>query len=136
MEQSTQLSRYIDTANLKKELDASCKRLLANKIILAWILKHTVPEYGNYAVRNIVKNFIQDNSILLSKHPLHQDETLWDEQITEENTENASITEGTVTFDILSRTLHPKREVHTTLFINIEAQNNYYPGYPLPKRGI
>ena len=44
--------------------------------------------------------------------------------------------EGTVTYDIRFVAEVPvfKREIR--LIINIEAQNDFYPGYPIMKRGI
>ncbi len=58
--------------------------------------------------------------------------------------EDTTITEGTVTFDIRfnaavpsghKRAESPGRE-KIGLIINVEAQNQFYPGYPLVKRGI
>lgn len=51
-------------------------------------------------------------------------------------TEDSTMTEGTVTFDIRFRAIIPHNGETVTLIINVEAQNNFYPGYPLIKRGI
>ena len=40
-------------------MDAACKRLLANKSILAWILKDCVEEYRNCDIRDIVEKYIE-----------------------------------------------------------------------------
>lgn len=47
-----------------------------------------------------------------------------------------TIPEGTVTFDIRFMALAPKSGELISLIINLEAQNDFYPGYPLIKRGI
>ena len=38
-----------------ERLAASCKRLLANKIILAWIMKHCMEEYHECSIAYIVE---------------------------------------------------------------------------------
>ena len=48
----------------------------------------------------------------------------------------STITEGTITFDIRFHALIPDTEEKVRLFINVEAQNDFYPGYPIMKRGI
>jgi hypothetical protein len=51
------------------------------------------------------------------------------------NHESASDTEGKVTFDIRFYAMTPTKE-RVKLIINIEAQNNFYPGYPLIKWAV
>lgn len=126
------LSKKLTAAKDGAVYDAACKRLLANKSILAWILKECVEEYSDCSVNDIAKKYIE-GSPEISSVPLHRDET---EFIIGENTEDSSLKEGTVTYDIRFRAFVPKSEDIIELIINIEAQNNYYPGYPLIKRGI
>ena len=45
-------------------------------------------------------------------------------------------TSGTVTYDIRFRAIVPDSEEQIALIIHVEAQNDFYPGYPLIKRGI
>ena len=45
MEQKTTLSQSIDIVQQKAQYDEACKKVLAEKIILAWIMKHTMKEY-------------------------------------------------------------------------------------------
>ena len=52
------------------------------------------------------------------------------------DTEDKSVHEGTVTYDIRFRAIVPGSEEQIALIINVEAQNDFYPGYPLIKRGI
>ena len=52
------------------------------------------------------------------------------------DTEDKSVREGTVTYDIRFRAIVPDSEEQIALIINVEAQNDFYPGYPLIKRGI
>lgn len=46
--QSVLLSDYMDTAEGKLALDSACRKLLANRMILAWIMKCTIREYRDY----------------------------------------------------------------------------------------
>ena len=58
MEQKTTLSQSIDIVQQKAQYDEACKKVLAEKIILAWIMKHTMKEYVDHDVREIVEKFI------------------------------------------------------------------------------
>ncbi|MDE6949631.1 MAG: Rpn family recombination-promoting nuclease/putative transposase [Lachnospiraceae bacterium] len=50
--------------------------------------------------------------------------------------EDITLTEGTVTYDIRFLATAPVSGELIRLIINIEAQNDFYPGYPLIKRAI
>lgn len=50
MEIENILAKSITVAGEKAAYDAACKRLLANKIILAWIMKSCLEEYKDYSV--------------------------------------------------------------------------------------
>lgn len=50
--------------------------------------------------------------------------------------EDATLSEGTITYDIRFLATAPVSGELIRLIINIEAQNDFYPGYPLIKRGI
>lgn len=46
MKAESTLAKMISTAGEKAAYDRACKRLLANKIILAWIMKSCLEEYN------------------------------------------------------------------------------------------
>ena len=50
--------------------------------------------------------------------------------------ESTSICEGKTTFDIKFRTILPETLEGADMVINVEAQNDFYPGYRIEKRGI
>jgi len=52
------------------------------------------------------------------------------------DTEDKSVREGTDTYDIRFRAIVPGSGERIGLIVNVEAQNDFYPGYPLIKRGI
>ena len=127
------LSKDITLTEKKAAFDAACKRLLANKSILAWIMKECVEEYRSCNVEDIAEKYIEGNPSI-SQTAVHPDEqTAFVRGIGNEDT---TLTEGTVTYDIRFMALVPDSDGKIELIINIEAQNKYNPGYPLLKRGV
>lgn len=57
-------------------------------------------------------------------------------RIRNEQTEDKTQHEGTVFYDIRFTALAPRSDRPIELIINIEAQNDFHPGYPLLKRAI
>jgi hypothetical protein len=126
----------ITVADEKAAYDLACKRLLANKIILAWIMKSCVAEYRDIDVNEIATKYIEGNPII-STFPLHVDESEeMGELVNGISTEDNTINEGVVKFDIRFNALAPVSGELTQLIINVEAQNDFYPGYPIIKRAI
>lgn len=50
--------------------------------------------------------------------------------------EDVTMSEGTITFDIRFHAIVPRNGEIIGFIINVEAQNDFYPGYPLLKRAI
>ena len=133
MEVQNALANRIDTAGQKAAYDSYCKRLLANKQILARILKVCVPEFNNCTIEDIQEKYIEGTP-QVSEIPLNPDEST--EFIHGENSEDTTMTEGTITYDIRFWAVSPSDGGLIRMLINCEAQNKYNPGYPLLKRGI
>ena len=53
MNTDTTIAKNIRVTDEKASYDAACKRLLSEKIILAWIMKNCVEEYKNCDVNEI-----------------------------------------------------------------------------------
>ena len=134
MEQKTTLAQSIDIVQQKAQYDEACKKVLAEKIILAWIMKHTMKEYAEYDVREIVENFIVGEPKVAETNVL-PDETNAP-KITGTGVEDSTVTEGSITYDIQFRAIVPGSDEIVQMIINVEAQNDFYPGYPIIKRGI
>ncbi len=134
MEQRTTLSQSIDIVAQKTQYDEACKKVLAEKIILAWIMKHTMKEYAEYNVQEIVEQFI------IGEPKVAETKVLPDEtntpKIAGTGVEDTTVTEGSITYDIQFRAIVPSSEEVVQMIINVEAQNDFYPGYPIIKRGI
>ena len=120
--------------------DAACKAFLSDKLILACILKDCTEEFKDCHVHDIETLYIEGEPEI-STVGVHPDTTNMRDcgervsRIHGIHAESTSDTEGTVTYDIRFYALTPTQE-RVKLIINIEAQNAFYPGYPLIKRGI
>lgn len=134
MEVKNMLSKSLDATEERAKLDAACKRLIANKIILAWIMKHSMEEYAAYTIEEIAAKYIEGTPEIANV-AVHQDENV-PEMITGTGTESTSIQEGTITYDVRFIATHPRSGERVRLLVNLEVQADFYPGYPLIKRGI
>jgi hypothetical protein len=136
MEVENTLSKNITSAGDNAAYDASCKRLLANKIILAWIMKSCIAEYRDFDVKEIADKYIEGNPQIAEVSVNPDEEPDGGEQIRGASTEDSTINEGTVTYDIRFLAIVPVTGELLRLIINVEAQNDFYPGYPIIKRAI
>ena len=126
-------------AGKNPEYDAAAKKLLSSKKILAWILKYCVEEFKDCSIADIRDRYIIGIPETASV-PVLPDETnaaakVNADRISGERTEDTSVTEGKVTFDIRFRAITPRSEL-VQLIINIEAQRSRRTSYPLLKRAM
>lgn len=130
----TTIGMSIEIAAEKARYDAACKQMLAEKMILAWIMKSTMKEFAAVPVKTIADECIVGTP-QIAQIPLLPDETNAP-RIPGTGVEDVSLTEGSITYDIQFRAVHPETGEPVGLIINIEAQNDFYPGYPLMKRAV
>lgn len=67
MEIENILAKNITAAGEKAAYDAACKRLLANKVILAWIMKSCLEEYKEFSINDIAEKYrscIQEENLV------------------------------------------------------------------------
>lgn len=126
-------------AGKNTEYDAAAKKLLSSKKILAWILKYCVEEFKDCSIADIRDRYIIGIPETASV-PVLPDETnaaamVNADRIFGERTEDTSVTEGKVTFDIRFRAITPHNDL-VQLIINIEAQRSRHTSYPLLKRAM
>ncbi|MBS7380457.1 MAG: hypothetical protein KIG72_04215 [Bradymonadales bacterium] len=116
--------------------DAACKQLLADKLMLACILKSCVAEFENSTVQDIEHRYIEGDPEI-GNIGVHCDTTNPPStgRIQGMSNESTTLTEGRVTYDIRFFATTPQN-TSLKLIINIEAQNDFYPGYPLIKRAF
>lgn len=129
----TNLSSSLETAGIQARYDAACKTLLANKEILAWILKSVVSELADYKVSEIAECFIEGEP-QISAIPIEPGHT--NSVISGMNGEDIVLHEGKVLFDIRFFAKFPSAHGMTKILVDVEAQNRFHPGYDILKRGI
>ena len=117
----------------KLQCDAICKQILSWKAILARIMKECLEEYKDCDVDEIETKFIEGTPEVLVEPVFPEDAR---KAILGTDTSDKSSSEGDVTFDICFRARIPHSNAQLGLIINVEAQSDFYPGYPLPKRGL
>ena len=135
MNTDTTIAKNIRVADEKANYDAACKRLLSEKIILAWIMKNCLEEYCDCDVEEIAERYIEGTP-QVGEVAVAPDESNCVSMIQGAGNEDTSLTEGTIFYDIRFLAIAPVSAELIRLIINIEAQNDFYPGYPLIKRGI
>lgn len=59
MDTETTIARNIRIADNNAKYDAACKRLLSERIILAWIMKNCLQEYKNCDIKDIAEKYIE-----------------------------------------------------------------------------
>ena len=133
MDEETTVAQALHVTDASAGYDAACKRVLSEKAILARIMKSCLDEYKDCDVNDIAERYIEGQP-QVSSVPVLPDEA--SPIITGMDTEDKSIHEGTVTYDIRFRAVVPDSEEQIALIVNVEAQNRFNPGYPLVKRGI
>lgn len=129
---TNELTKDIALADGKACYDAYCKRILANKSILTWILKFTVSEFAEMTFSQI-RNCI-DGDPEISSERIEPGYT--NSRITGEMNEDKIPDEGAVFFDIRFSVRIGEIRRQIKLIINIEAQKDFYPGYDIVTRGI
>lgn len=137
-QESTYVAAEIFAADSEMQTDLACKKVLAAKEILARIMQGVVREYRDYTPDEIEERFIDSVQIKLfsevSPGKANRRETIAGEQ-----TESIMQNEAAVYFDVkLTVRLPDEYQTKTRiyLYLDVEAQKEYRPGYPIEKRGI
>ena len=123
----------LSTEDGKAKYDQTMLNVLSDKQVLAWILKRFVSEYEHLPLEEIETKYIEPETILVSKAGVSRDSSGIKGLLEKDSTQ----TEGSVYYDIVFQAYYPGNEEEKIgLYINLEAQADYYPGYPLEMRGI
>ena len=133
-----QLAHTIDQTEYDSRYDRTAKKLLANKQILAQIMKGCVNEYSDCTVDDIVEKYIEGTPEVGSVG-VHVDDTNRPKKSTDvikgSNNEDSTLTEGTLFYDVRFDAIAPKsadsaeQEEVIRLIINVEAQTKFKPGW-------
>ena len=117
----------------KKAYDEACKRVLSERGIMAHILKACTEEFKDCDLQDIAQRYIQGEP---SISRIAVEPEAISPRIESEQTEDKSGAEGTVYYDIRFHAVAPIDGKRIQLIINLEAQNDFNPGYPLLKRAV
>lgn len=141
----SEISQTLEAAGAEARYDAAARKLVAQKSILAYILKSSMDEFADVSVKQIADELI-DGSPQVSEAAVFQDvsdvlendngQLNGSDRIHDMSTEDISILEGTVRYDIRFVVKIPDVEEKVEVIVNIEIQNSDRPNYPIPKRGI
>ncbi len=130
----TYLAQAVEAANAASSYDTNIKFLLADKQILARILKYAVSEFKGMAIGDIMTSIGED--IEIGTRPLDAGLSNLG-RVNTTNTEDNVPGEGKIFFDIRFTAYHIKTEMK--FLINLEAQRSSDPaqlGYHLENRII
>ena len=114
--------------NINYQYDTFCKQILARPIFLAHILKQCVSEFKQFDISVIAKDCIRD--IHVNQKNIHRFSPFLSQF------EDDSLKEGKAVFDIFFVARLPDSDSDIDFYINIEIQDDFYPGYPLSARGV
>lgn len=161
----TGLNRTITAAGAKIRYDAQCKKVLADRQVLAWILKYTTEEFahmclsdiyscienkpqaktmygsesaGSAAEKSVKKSAAELDVKRIDKSPKksYNIYTNTCESITGISNEDCVPGEGSIYYDIRFQAYLPSQTGIVTILVNLEAQKSFYTGYSLVTRGI
>ena len=121
--------------------DEAFKTIARDKFFLAAIMKGTIPEYKDVSEEDIATKYIEAETIS-SDIPVSKNAT----HIKGLPEEDPTINEGLTKYDVVFTALAPRQTVHVKykhtkeekimvkIMIDLEAQRNDSPGYPITKR--
>ena len=131
MVDGSNLADKLDIAGACAQYDTEAVSVLNDKLLLAYILVHTVSEFKGMKPEEVV-DLIED--VKTSKVPVNPGETN-NPNIVGDNTESKIPFEGKATFDIRCHVWAPGKTGKIKIIIDLEAQGKFFPGYDLVTRG-
>ena len=136
---SNTLSKTLDTSGYAAQYDERVKRLLSEKIVLAWILKGCAVEFQGLSIDRIVQEHIEGDAevatVAVDQDELDDAEVSEASRISGMNAEDVSIKEGKIFYDVRFSAVAPGVKEPIRLIVNVEAQKGR-SSYPLVKRAL
>ena len=126
------LTNSLDHAGDKAKYDTQVKKILSDKYILAWILKYSVKEFRKAEIQQVIACIEGEPDIeAVPVNPGSRKPGA----IVGMAIEDAVLHEGKVIYDIRFRVVTPAK-IRVKMYMNIEAQKKYHPGYDLVTRAV
>lgn len=128
------LGQEIVSAGPEAKYDEAAKNLLSNKPFLAWILKYTTSEFAALEPNDIIP-YIDNHPKVSSTFVAPGVTNRLIDRLTQEST---IMNESVLRYDIrfFAKIPGTKDAEEFSLIIDVEMQNNPYPGYDIVSRGI
>ncbi len=117
----------------KSRYDQHAKQILKDKNVLAFIMMNCIAEFEGYTKEEAIAAI--DGDIEVASRSVAPTSNDRQTSIPGDDTECIIPGEGKTTFDVLFHAL-TKEGKNTRIYVNLEAQNSFYPGYDLVTRGI
>lgn len=129
---NTYLANVIRETEYRSKYDKAAKHLVANRPVLARIIKTTTTEFADYEVDEIEECIEGTPQVAqVNVHP----EKIKPQKITGQPTKSTIPNEGKVTFDIRLTAVTRKKE-RIKIILNVEVQKKYHVGYHFVPRGV
>ena len=132
----TMLSQDLKNAEQKAQYNAYCRKLLGNRQVLVRILKETVEEFKDCTLKEIEACLVGEPEIASVPVLYGTGSSDSPEYVRNEQEVDSIPGEGAFTYDVRFRARTPNRKGNILLYLNVEGQRKYFPGYPLTKRGV
>ena len=134
---NSNLHNILNTVSLESQYDAQAKKVLAQKIVLAYIMKNTLEDFKDMDPQEIMP-YIEGEPMIgvvpVDPGLTNAKYSEGEEEVVGFNTENTIVNEGSVNFDIVFY-VHRKCGL-TKVILNIEPQKDEPSKYPILNRGI
>ncbi len=140
---NTEIKNTIYASNIEAQYDEKAKRLLSNKIILAYILVNTIKEFQGMNPKDVV-SYIEGEpfvgAVPIESGLTNVEKENDGQKIVGMNTEAAEINEGLIRFDIIFYVrlplAHSKKSDISQVIVNVEAQKDEPTTYHILDRAI
>ena len=137
MEVATSLARGVKSVEpLDAAYDAACKRMLSEKVVLSRILHDWVDGFDSVTPEEIERTCFEGNA-RIGEEPVERDEHASYERVRQLNVEDSTVGEGENSFDVRFTARNPGADANevSLVEVDVEAQNQFDPKYPITKRG-
>ena len=128
---NSNLHNILNTVSLESQYDAQAKKVLAQKIVLAYIMKNTLEDFKDMDPQEIMP-YIEGEPMIgvvpVDPGLTNAKYSEGEEEVVGFNTENTIVNEGSVNFDIVFY-VHRKCGL-TKVILNIEPQKDEPSKYP------
>ena len=131
----TELANSMDAAGTRAKLDTAAKKLVKHRVILAEILKECTDEFKDFDLEYIQENcFVGE--VKMDIVSVDQDIPDADTSVVGSDTEDASIKEGTIRYDLVFDAIVPDTKKQIRMVINVEIQVSTDLPYSIVTRAI